>query len=95
MWLSDGVSLHAPLVISQLLHPYPDFSIAVVEALQCSQRHLGHREALSKPSPTPRVLPGPQGYGMQLLLWYCQGRDRIVSRVRLKEGPCSTAQKGE
>lgn len=54
-----GVFLPSPP--AELAYPFSPtlmLSIAVVQALQGSQRHLGQREALSSPSPTPEYCQG-------------------------------------
>lgn len=70
------------------------FSIAVVWALQGSQRHLD-REALSSPSPTSEYCQDPRAKGHSFSSGTARGRDRTALRVGFNERPCSTAQKVE
>lgn len=89
-----GVFLHSPAV-SLPFQPYPDVLNHCCLGLQDCQKHLGQREALSNPSPTPGYCRDPKAKGHRFSSGTAMGCDRTAPRIGLNEGPCSTVDPRE
>lgn len=86
--LKIGVFLPSPAV-SLPFQLYPDVLNHCCLVLQGCQKHLGQREALSSPSPTPGYCQDPKAKKHRFSSGTAMGCDRTVPRIGLNEGPCS------